>query len=961
MQYPGSTTTFVHPVAVAIGPVTVTAGAGAIGPTLNDYVFVADTGNPFNEIVRIPPGGGDLQPANGLTPGSALSVVVSTPLIGGISIGIPNGVAVDAAGNVYVSDSATNQVLEVPFVGAPSLPYALSFSGLSTPAGLALDANGNLYVADSGNSIVLLMNRQNPSVSFGAVPLGQASPAQPLCGNTTISNGLNLGNNGNCVLTVSNIGNKPITLTTPLLGTIANPAYTATTSCVTASPLPAGSTCTISPILTPTPTSTYAGSVTVNGTQSVSLTANGASPAVSIALAPSNGTLVTGSTTNYNSTAAAEAIKATVTQPHTPPGGTPTGTITFTYAISPTQSGVSPAVTGVSCGASGSSGPIALVAGVATYTMPALTTGLVYTINATYNGDTNDSITSATPIVLNTAASPVTVTATSVTYRYGNAVPVITGTVTGLAAGVTYTFTTPAGPLTPVGIYPVQVSFAGTGACAYGFPSTGATVTETKSPLTVTIPAYTTVYGAATFDYSSQMTTVGLVGTDQVSATFTPADSSVLAASATPYVVTATMTGKAIGNYTITPNPPTGSDLVVPAPSGMTISAAKTSLLVTTGGTGSTVTGATYTITAATLIPAGKGIPTGTVSVTDNFVPITSTVFIPTPTSGAFTVFNGAYLWPASDIVIPSCSSTVTTNCNPVVTLAAGTGTFTLPNLNTPSAPPIGTHYLSFAYSGDSNFSCTVSGQLATASCPSTSTVPNALIVDNPDFTLNSTTGPISLLPGNVPNGNGLPSLPNQNTSNPQSAILSIGGVLAFGGTTAPGSPVVVSCQVLDPIAATYMTCLVGQVQVINGVATPPQSPVNIWNGTGAPGATNSFGGQTVAIIFDVQTPITLPLGFKTSKLSTTATRTVLAFLPFGVLAFCVRRRRRLSKALWMLIAIAAVSVGMSGCGGNLVDTYTPIPTGQQLVQVNASYVFNAAIPGQPAVTRSFVIPVNIN
>jgi hypothetical protein len=256
---------------------------------------------------------------------------------------------------------------------------------------------------------------------------------------------------------------------------------------------------------------------------------------------------------------------------------------------------------------------------------------------------------------------------------------------------------------------------------------------------------------------------------------------------------------------------------------------------------------------------------------------------------------------------------------------------------------------LSFAYSGDGNFTCSVSGQLATASCPSTSTVPNALIVDNPDFTLNSTTGPISLLPGNVPNGNGLPSLPNQNTSNPQSAILSIGGVLAFGGTTAPGSPVVVTCQVLDPIAATYLTCAVGQIQVINGVATPPQSPVYVLNGA------------TVAVIFDVQTPINEPLGFKTSKLSTTATRTVLAFLPFGVLAFCVRRRRRLSKALWMLIAIAAVSVGMSGCGGNLVDTYTPIPTGQQLVQVNASYVFNAAVPGQPAVTRSFVIPVNIN
>jgi len=32
-----------------------------------------------------------------------------------------------------------------------------------------------------------------------------------------------------------------------------------------------------------------------------------------------------------------------------------------------------------------------------------------------------------------------------------------------------------------------------------------------------------------------------------------------------------------------------------------------------------------------------------------------------------------------------------------------------------------------------------------------------------------------------------------------------------------------------------------------------------------------------------------------------------------------------------MLIAIAAVSVGMSGCGGNSVDFYTPIPTARKL------------------------------
>jgi hypothetical protein len=279
---------------------------------------------------------------------------------------------------------------------------------------------------------------------------------------------------------------------------------------------------------------------------------------------------------------------------------------------------------------------------------------------------------------------------------------------------------------------------------------------------------------------------------------------------------------------------------------------------------------------------------------------------------------------------------------------SAGAGTFTLPATE---ATTTGTHYLSFVYSGDAgsngdgkgDFACSVAGQLATTSpsCPTTNPIPFALIVDNPDFTLTSTTGPISVVPGTVPSGNGLPSAPNQSSANPQSAILSIGGVLGFTGTVNLSN-----CVTQHP---SYVSCFVGQLIVVNG-ATQPVPYATVVNGS------------TVAVVFDVSTPATLPLGFNTTaQLRTTATRTVLAFLPFGVLAFCVRRRRRLSKALWMLIAIAAVSVGMSGCGGNSVDFYTPIPTGPQTVTVNASYTYVSSVPTQPSVTRSFVVPITIN
>jgi uncharacterized protein (TIGR03437 family) len=84
----------------------------------------------------------------------------------------PRGLALDAAGNLYVADSGNNRVLRFPrpvdqsgritadlVIGqadfVSSISAAVTASSLNSPAGLAIGPDGDLFVADAGNNRVL--------------------------------------------------------------------------------------------------------------------------------------------------------------------------------------------------------------------------------------------------------------------------------------------------------------------------------------------------------------------------------------------------------------------------------------------------------------------------------------------------------------------------------------------------------------------------------------------------------------------------------------------------------------------------------------------------------------------------------------------------------------------------------------------------------------------------------------
>ena len=105
---------------------------------------------------------------------SAASGTPASVSTGSLSLGGPTGLAVDGAGDLFIADSPNNRVVEVPALGTPSLVSTGTYA-LSDPSGLAIDGAGDLLITDSGNNRVV------------EVPAGGGTPTLVNTGSFTLT------------------------------------------------------------------------------------------------------------------------------------------------------------------------------------------------------------------------------------------------------------------------------------------------------------------------------------------------------------------------------------------------------------------------------------------------------------------------------------------------------------------------------------------------------------------------------------------------------------------------------------------------------------------------------------------------------------------------------------------------------------------------------------------------------
>jgi sugar lactone lactonase YvrE len=395
----------------------------AVDPAGN--VYVADTDN--QRVRRIAAGTGVITTVAG---DGVEGFAGEGGLATAASIDSPNGLAVDTAGNLYIADTHNGRVREVSaatgiistVAGAGAVQAfggdggAATAAGLALPRGLTIDAAGNIFVADSANHRV----RRISAAGTITTVAGQGTEA--------------FAGDGAPAVAASLDSPRAVAISPAGLLTLADSDNQRIRQ-LDALPAPGPDIHTIAAV----------GSITP---ETLSLTG----PAV---VAYGNGTLT--------------ATLGT--------GASATGNVTFLDTSGGTA--ITIGAVGVSAGSAALS--------IATFSAGA------HSIVAMYAGDASHAAAQSSTLALTVTPLSVTATANPASILYGQAVPTLSGGLSGVlaqdAGKLTAVFTTSAAALSPAGAYPIAVTLTGSAAGNYRVASVSGSVTIAKAPTLTTLSA----------------------------------------------------------------------------------------------------------------------------------------------------------------------------------------------------------------------------------------------------------------------------------------------------------------------------------------------------------------------------------------------------------------------------------------------------------------------------------------
>jgi hypothetical protein len=595
-------------------------------------MYIPDSANQrVREVMAL---GGAITPASTIstfagTGNAGATACPATPVAANqADVWSPSGVAVDAAGNVYIAETQNAAIRKVS--AATGLISTLEESGCGTyyaggqfqgvqlygPVGLYLDGVGDLYVADTLNMVVREIQGNFAAIDY-TTPVRQ--------GSTSVTQDEIVENDGNAAL--------DLTAITPAVSAAIDP--TVANSCADPSSLAVNANCTIGAVFAPAASPTLTNDQTEMPNIDVF---EDAQPSIVAANSPLDIELVgtaepvNSTTTTLASNPDPSGFGQSVTFTVTVVTGAGTGNLTGTVSITDTFGGnTTPLATGLAVNASG----------VATFSTSTLAVGL-HSVVATYNGDAMhftstsapaliQTVLEGTATVLTTTANPsavgqnVTFTATVTISGGGGVTP--DGTVSFMdGTTVLSTQTINAGGVAmfatstlTAGVHQITAVYNGDAAKQIQGSTSTVLNQDVQAPTTVTLSSSLnpSFYGnSVTFTATVPPSgTKAPTGTVSFLDGATPIGTGTL--SGNPGVATFTTATLNMGTHSITASYAGDSynGPSVSLPLSQVVKQAQTATTVTATPTPG-IAGGPETITATVKVTAGSGTPTGTVTFT---------------------------------------------------------------------------------------------------------------------------------------------------------------------------------------------------------------------------------------------------------------------------------------------------------------------------------------------------------